>query len=61
MPAISGAAEALAEPRTALRLFGKPMVEGERRLGVTVALDETIAAARAKAMRAMRQLQVVFS
>jgi len=45
-------AEALREPDTALRLFGKPEVAGHRRMGVALALGETIAAARARA-RAM--------
>jgi phosphoribosylglycinamide formyltransferase 2 len=45
-------AEALREPDTALRLFGKPEVTGHRRMGVALALGETIAAARARA-RAM--------
>jgi len=43
---------ALAEPDTALRLFGKPEVKGERRMGVALARDESIDAARAKAARA---------
>ena len=43
---------ALAEPDTALRLFGKPEVTGERRMGVALARDESIDAARAKAARA---------
>ena len=40
---------ALAEPDTALRLFGKPEVRGKRRMGVTLALGEGIQAARLKA------------
>jgi phosphoribosylglycinamide formyltransferase 2 len=44
--------DALAEPDTALRLFGKPEVKGERRMGVALARDESIDAARAKAARA---------
>jgi phosphoribosylglycinamide formyltransferase 2 len=43
---------ALAEPDTALRLFGKPEVRGHRRMGVALALGATPEAARAKA-RAM--------
>jgi phosphoribosylglycinamide formyltransferase 2 len=43
---------ALAEPDTALRLFGKPEVKGERRMGVALARDESVDAARAKAVRA---------
>lgn len=44
--------EALAEPDTALRLFGKPTVQGRRRMGVALALGDSIDAARARA-RAM--------
>ncbi|HRQ64120.1 MAG TPA: formate-dependent phosphoribosylglycinamide formyltransferase [Xanthomonadaceae bacterium] len=51
-PAYDGVAGALAEPDTALRLFGKPEVQGKRRLGVTLALADSIDEARAKARRA---------
>ncbi|MEH7972553.1 phosphoribosylglycinamide formyltransferase 2, partial [Pseudomonas aeruginosa] len=43
---------ALSEADTALRLFGKPEVDGQRRMGVALARDESIDAARAKATRA---------
>lgn len=45
-------AAAMAEPDTALRLFGKPGVSGQRRMGVALARDASIEAARAKASRA---------
>ena len=45
-------AAAMAEPDTALRLFGKPAVSGQRRMGVALARDMSIEAARAKASRA---------
>ncbi len=51
-------AQALAEPDTQLRLFGKPEIHGHRRLGVVVALDESIAKARAKATRACQSIKV---
>lgn len=44
-----GLTTALSAPDTQLRLFGKPEVQGERRMGVALALAETIDAARAKA------------
>ncbi len=44
--------KALVEPDTQLRLFGKPEIHGKRRLGVTLALGESIEEARAKAERA---------
>jgi phosphoribosylglycinamide formyltransferase 2 len=49
---------ALAEADTALRLFGKPWVEGHRRVAVTLARAESIDAARAKARRAAAALTV---
>jgi phosphoribosylglycinamide formyltransferase 2 len=42
---------ALAEPDTALRLFGKPEVRGHRRMGVSLALGATVDEARTKARR----------
>jgi phosphoribosylglycinamide formyltransferase 2 len=51
-PQFSGAAAALAEPDTALRLFGKPEIVGRRRMGVALALDASIDAARAKVRKA---------
>ncbi|MBD9482282.1 formate-dependent phosphoribosylglycinamide formyltransferase [Pseudomonas sp. PDM14] len=49
---------ALAEPDTALRLFGKPEVQGQRRMGVALARDESEAAARAKAARSAAAVHV---
>jgi phosphoribosylglycinamide formyltransferase 2 len=46
---------ALAEPDTALRLFGKPEVRGHRRMGVSLALGASLEQARAKA-RAMTDI-----
>ena len=43
---------ALAAPDTQLRLFGKPEVRGERRMGVALALGESVEDARAKAQGA---------
>jgi phosphoribosylglycinamide formyltransferase 2 len=45
----SGLESALSAPDTQLRLFGKPEVNGERRMGVCLAKAETIEEARAKA------------
>jgi phosphoribosylglycinamide formyltransferase 2 len=47
-----GVEAALREPDTALRLFGKPEVRGQRRMGVSLARGGSIEEARAKA-RAM--------
>jgi len=43
--------EALAEPDTTIRLFGKPEVHGERRLGVALALGRDVDDAKRKAIR----------
>lgn len=50
--------EVLAEPGVQLRIFGKPEVKGHRRMGVILATDETVDAARAKAERAYNALRV---
>ena len=47
--AFDGLDTALQEPDTQLRLFGKPEVSGQRRMGVALALGDTIEAARARA------------
>jgi phosphoribosylglycinamide formyltransferase 2 len=49
---------ALTEQDTHLRLFGKPEVQGERRVGVLLSLGESIEAARAKANKAMNAIRV---
>jgi phosphoribosylglycinamide formyltransferase 2 len=49
---------ALAEPDTALRLFGKPRVEGHRRVAVALARADTIDTARAKARASAAALNV---
>ncbi len=51
-PRFSGLDQALAEPDTQLRLFGKPEVVGRRRMGVTLARGDSIEEARDKARRA---------
>jgi phosphoribosylglycinamide formyltransferase 2 len=57
-PRYHGVAEALAEPDTMLRLFGKPEVQGHRRMAVTLARDADIESARAKARRAAAKLSI---
>ena len=51
---------ALSEPDTAIRLFGKPEINGTRRMGVCLARDESVEAARAKATRASQAVKVEF-
>ncbi|MBQ0742191.1 MAG: formate-dependent phosphoribosylglycinamide formyltransferase [Pseudomonas sp.] len=50
--------KALTEPDTQLRLFGKPEVEGQRRMGVALARDESIEAAREKALRVADSVEI---
>ena len=45
-----GISEALNQANTQLRLFGKPEVSGQRRMGVALARDTTVEAAREKAI-----------
>jgi phosphoribosylglycinamide formyltransferase 2 len=49
---------ALAQPDTALRLFGKPWVEGQRRVAVTLARADSIDQAREKARASAAALGV---
>lgn len=58
VPEFSGVDAALAEADTGIRLFGKPRVEGQRRVAVTLARDGSIDAARAKARRAAAALRI---
>lgn len=57
-PHYFGLEAALAEPDTQLRLFGKPEVVGRRRMGVALALGDSIDDARAKARRAAAAIQL---
>ena len=50
--------QALSEPDTQLRLFGKPGVDGLRRMGVALARDENTNLAKARALRAAQAVMV---
>ena len=50
--------EALKEPGTQMRIFGKPEVKGHRRMGVILATADTVEEARAKAECAYNALKV---
>lgn len=52
---------ALAESDTQLRLFGKPEIDGRRRMGVALARADSIDEAVAKAKRVAEQVEVSFS
>lgn len=54
----SGLDQALAQPDTQLRLFGKPAVSGRRRMGVALARSETVEAAVDKAKAAASAVSV---
>ena len=51
---------ALAEPDTQLRLFGKPEIDGRRRMGVAIARADSIEEAIEKAKRAANAVSIQF-
>ncbi len=51
VPVFDGLEAALAEPDSQVRLFGKPICEGERRLAVAIAAADTVDEARSVAGR----------
>jgi phosphoribosylglycinamide formyltransferase 2 len=51
-------AAALAEPGTDLRLFGKPQVQGRRRMGVALATGRDIAQAKARALAVVAAIEI---
>ena len=58
-PAYTGVEQALKERGTWVRIFGKPMSPGHRRMAVVVALGKDVKDARAKAQRAAKKIRVV--
>jgi len=54
----SGLEQALRVPDTQVRLFGKPEVDGRRRMGVCLARGRTVDEAKAQAMAMREQIQV---
>lgn len=50
--------EVLAKEGVQMRIFGKPEIKGHRRMGVILAIDESVEAAREKAERAYNKLKV---
>lgn len=57
----AGLAQALQQPDTEFRLFGKPEVQGERRMGVALALADDVTAATAKALDVVSKVQVTLN
>jgi phosphoribosylglycinamide formyltransferase 2 len=58
-PSFEGVEEALEEPGTQLRLFGKPAAHRNRRMGVVIASGETTDEARERAKRAAGKIRVL--
>lgn len=58
VPIFGGVEQALAVPETDLRLFGKPRVEGRRRIAVTVARGDDVEVALDRARAAANALTV---
>ena len=52
--------QALSEEDVQLRLFGKPEVKGQRRMGVALARGDTIEHAKEKAIKASSSLSISF-
>ena len=57
-PTFSGLQEALRLPNTDVKLFGKPEVNGKRRVGVCLATDNSINAARRKVEKMQETISV---
>ena len=55
-----GMTDALAAPQTQLRLFGKPDINGRRRLGVSIARRETIEQAIESAVSSAEKIKIVY-
>ncbi len=56
----SGLEQALAQPSTQIRLFGKPEIQGRRRLGVALTRDTNIDQAINKAIATAKKIDVKF-
>ena len=54
----SGLEDALSDPQVNIRLFSKPEIDGERRLGVVLATAKDAAEARARAAAAVKKIQI---
>lgn len=57
----AGLPAALAEIDTEFRIFAKPEVQGERRMGVALALADNVEAATAKALAVVSNIQVTLN
>lgn len=55
-----GLEEALSDPQVNIRLFSKPEIDGERRLGVILATGRDITEARDRAKKAMQSVKIQY-
>ena len=58
VPEFSGLEDALAQPQTGLRLFGKPRVAGKRRVAVALARGADVEFARARARQVAQAITI---
>lgn len=58
VPVFDAVDAALAVPTSQLRLFGKPRVDGRRRVGVTLATGADVEEARARARESAQALRI---
>ncbi|KKW19767.1 MAG: Phosphoribosylglycinamide formyltransferase 2 [Parcubacteria group bacterium GW2011_GWA2_51_10] len=58
-PTYTGVEKALKAPGTWVRIFGKPLSPGHRRMGVALAIGKTVAEARKKAMRTAKEIRIL--
>ncbi len=58
-PVFNGISDALSEPNTELRLFGKPSIQKERRMGVILCSAKTLDEAKEKAQRAAKKVTLI--
>ncbi len=58
-PKYAGVEKALKAPNTWVRIFGKPMSPGQRRMAVALALGKNISKARKKAKTAVKAIKVL--
>lgn len=56
----SGLEDALGDPQVNIRLFSKPEIDGERRLGVILATGKDTAEARKRAETAMKKIRITY-
>jgi phosphoribosylglycinamide formyltransferase 2 len=61
IPSFEGLDQALSEPETQVRLFGKPVCEGKRRLAVCLASADTLESARAKASAMAESIRIALN